>query len=111
MVGIGLTCFGLYLYDRTSSEDAAEKKTKADHFRHKAALLPVTEMAEKSSQNGHAVAPVPGLNDKFTFPGPKLKQDDGKGREQVISPGSQWLPPGTKQESTWLSSGDRRVAS
>lgn len=100
--GIALTCFGLYLYDRTSSEDAAEKKTKADHFRSRGALLPVTELAEKTQQNGQAVSPVPGMNDKFSFPGSNFKKDDNNGRDQV-SPGSHvWLPPGTKAESTWV---------
>lgn len=105
MFGIALTCFGLYLYDRTSSEDAAEKKTKADHFRPKGALLPVTELAEKTQQNGHAIPPIPGMNEKFSFPGQSFKRDDNNGREQ-LSPGAQWLPPGTKQESTWVP-GDR----
>jgi len=105
MVGIGLTCFGLYLYDRTSSEDAAERKTKADHFRHKAALLPLSEVAERETQNGHAIQPVPGMNEKFTFPGPNPKRDDDAGRFQA-NHGGQWLAPGTKQESTW-DPGDR----
>ena len=76
VVGIALTCFGLYLYDRTSSEDAAERRTKTDHFRHKAALLPVTELAERNIHNGAAIHPVAGMNEKFSFPGPDTKRDD-----------------------------------
>ncbi|KAK5951099.1 hypothetical protein OHC33_007852 [Knufia fluminis] len=105
MVGIALTCFGLYLYDRTSSEDAAERRTKTDHFRHKAALLPVTELAEKNTSNGHPIQPVVGMNEKFSFPGPHFKRDDDTGRSQAPH-GGQWLPPGTRQESTW-EPGDR----
>jgi len=105
MVGIGLTCFGLYLYDRTSSEDAAERRTKTDHFRHKAALLPVTELAERTPPNGHVGQPVAGMNEKFSFPGPHFKRDDDTGRSQP-NQGGQWLPPGTKQETTW-EPGDR----
>lgn len=108
LVGIGLTCFGLYLYDRTSSEDAAERRTKTDHFRHKQALLPVTELAERTpTQNGRPVQPVAGMNEKFSFPGPNFKRDDDAGRgNRDASPHNQWLPPGTKQESTW-EPGDR----
>lgn len=107
MFGIGLTCFGLYLYDRFSSEDAAERKTKTDHFRHKGVLLPVTEMAERASPNGRVPQPVvvPGMNNKFNFPGAHFKRDDDSG-PKASHPG-QWLPPGTKQESTW-EPGDRR---
>lgn len=100
VVGIALTCFGLYMYDRTSSEDAAEKRTKADHFRHKQALLPLAEKVERDIPNGHLTQRVPGLNEKFTFPGSYFKRDDDAGKQNPISPG-QWLPPGTKQESTW----------
>lgn len=107
MVGIALTCFGLYLYDRTSSEDAAERRTKTDHFRHKQALLPVTELAEKNQTNGRPIQPVPGMNEKFSFPGTNFKRDDDAGRDRDSSPHNQWLPPGTKQESTW-EPGDRQ---
>lgn len=106
MVGITLTCFGLYLYDRTSSEDAAERRTKNDHFRHRAALLPVNETAERNISNGHAIYPIPGMNDKFSFPGAHFKRDDDSGKTPQTNHSSQWLPPGTKQESTW-EAGDR----
>lgn len=105
MVGIAMTCFGLYLYDRTSSEDAAERRTKADHFRHKQSLLPLAEKAERDSPNGHPIQPVPGMNEKFNFPGSHFKRDDDVGRAGATNAG-QWLPPGTKQESTW-EPGDR----
>lgn len=104
VLGIALTCFGLYLYDRTSSEDAAERRAKADHFRHKAALLPVTELAEKNVSNGHVPQPIPGFNSKFNFPGSHFKRDDEGGGNTGHA--GQWLPPGTKQESTW-EPGDR----
>ena len=100
LAGIGLTMVGLYLYDRTSMEDAAERRTRADHFRHKAPLLPVTEMKELQ-ENGHLAEPRPSINEKFEFPQKREssahRQPDGNG----------WLPPGTKQESTWAP-GDNR---
>jgi solute carrier family 35, member E1 len=47
--GVALTFFGLYLYDRNSVDDMAERRAKADHFRSKAALLPLTEEPEAKS--------------------------------------------------------------
>ena len=100
--GIALTCLGLYLYDRTSMEDAAERRTKADHFRHKGGLLPLHEIVEVNT---------PGLDGKFGSlensayhyqfpPNPQHKRDEDRGRPRAGS-GGNWLPPGTKQESTW----------
>ncbi|KAL9620275.1 MAG: hypothetical protein Q9160_005174 [Pyrenula sp. 1 TL-2023] len=43
LFGIGLTFVGLYLYDRTSMEDVAERRAKADHFQEKESLLPLME--------------------------------------------------------------------
>jgi solute carrier family 35, member E1 len=108
VVGIGLTCVGLYLYDRTSMEDAAERRTKTDHFRHnKQPLLPVTELSEKG-QNGD---PQPGrrlssnMNEKFTFPNHGNKRDESAHRRE--NQRSELMLPGTKQESTW-EAGDNR---
>jgi solute carrier family 35, member E1 len=101
LAGIGLTMFGLYLYDRNSMEDAAERRAKADHFRSKAPLLPVTEMQEMKA-NGHAAEPRPSINEKFEFP-PKRERSADRRSEQ-----RSWLPPGTKQESTWTP-GDGRA--
>lgn len=101
LAGIGLTMFGLYLYDRTSMEDAAERRTRADHFRNKAPLLPVTEGTDLKD-NGHAVQPRISMNEKFEFP---QKRESSASRQ---SDPSAWLPPGTSQESTWAP-GDRRT--
>ena len=102
LAGIGLTMFGLYLYDRNSMEDAAERRTRADHFRHKAPLLPVTEMKELQ-ENGHAIEPRPSMSEKFEFP---QKRDSSASRQSDRN--AMWLPPGTKQESTWAP-GDSRA--
>ncbi|ETN36332.1 uncharacterized protein HMPREF1541_08609 [Cyphellophora europaea CBS 101466] len=102
MVGIALTCVGLYLYDRTSMEDAAERRAKTDHFRHaKQPLLPLTEMSEQD-QNGHLAQPrrlSMNLNEKFTFPAGGNKREDSPHRRE--NQRSDLLPPGTKQETTW----------
>lgn len=101
LAGIGLTMFGLYLYDRTSMEDAAERRTRADHFRNQVPLLPVTEMSELK-ENGHAIQPRINMNEMFEFP---QKRETSPSRQ---SDPSAWLPPGTKQESTWTP-GDSRT--
>ncbi|KIX09111.1 uncharacterized protein Z518_00189 [Rhinocladiella mackenziei CBS 650.93] len=100
VVGIALTFFGLYLYDRTSMEDAAERRTKADHFRHKSALLPVTEVQTPGIQDSYAVHDDYSNEMSESHP----KRDDSRVRQHghtdsTFSTG--WLPPGTKQESTW----------
>lgn len=91
--GIILTCFGLYLYDRTSMEDSAERRTKADHFRHKAALLPVTEVQTPGLEMAYPVFEE--KNDT------QWKRDDAKDRSHSPNFSSGWLAPGTKQETTW----------
>lgn len=100
--GIGLTCVGLYLYDRTSMEDAAERRTKTDHFRHnKQPLLPLAETSEKN-ENGHVQPPrrtSMNLNEKFIFPANSTKREDSTHRREAQR--SDLLPPGTTQESTW----------
>ena len=96
-VGIALTCFGLYLYDRTSMEDAAERRTKADHFRHKhTPLLPLVEVKTPGVQEGLGNEDyMSDISDSHP------KRDDSRNRQHESGPGPGWLPPGTKQESTW----------
>ncbi|KAG9770175.1 TPT-domain-containing protein, partial [Aureobasidium melanogenum] len=96
VVGIALTCLGLYLYDRTSMEDAAERRTRADHFRHKAALLPVTEVQTPGLKDSYAVQDDYMAEMSESHP----KRDDSRHRAHDNAP-SGWLPPGTKQEDTW----------
>lgn len=110
-VGIGLTFFGLYLYDRTSeSKKAADRKAKLLNITEEP-LLPLntrdrsfaTEVFEKSPasaayappyMNGY-LKPLEVFDDK--------KSDDINGVVgRRSSPGhSDWLPPGTRQEETW----------
>ena len=102
--GIGLTFLGLYLYDRTSMDDAAERRAKADHFRDGAALLPLCELPE-SKTNGHMQWPNNAAKEVlYEFPGTLFKKADDHGlltRQDESNFSSSWLPPGTKQESTW----------
>ena len=104
-IGIALTMIGLYLYDRTSHEDAADRRAKADHFRAREALLPIT--VDSRHLNGH-VPSVPRrsvgerLYENF-YPGDLRKEDSppwASANSTHRQPNT-WLPPGTKQESTW----------
>ncbi|OQD73468.1 hypothetical protein PENDEC_c015G05307 [Penicillium decumbens] len=106
--GIGLTFVGLYLYDRNSHDDVADKRANADHFRARQSLLPtnVRHSSRPWDSNGYA---FPGgrsfegstPDSSHIFNGPK-KEDDGPGRVRPrgASVSRNWLP-GTKQESTW----------
>lgn len=106
-VGIGLTFLGLYLYDRTSHDDVADQRANADHFRHRDALLPL---------NNTNLTTKPWDSNGFVFPAAKQdewrsettltdqkKEDDLPGhiRPRATSLARTWLPPGTKQETTW----------
>ena len=102
--GVALTFFGLYLYDRNSMDDAAERRAKADHFRNKTALLPLTEEPETKPSNGSI--PQPGSDSverPYEFPGSLFRKEDEAASNVPPTSNfpSSWLPPGTKQESTW----------
>lgn len=102
-VGIALTFFGLYLYDRTSDSAKAHRRAELEATRIARPLLPlsskdtITEESPKSGAlnttfvnvfgngNGHIV----GDDKKIDAAGPGSHAD------------SPWLPPGTKQEETW----------
>lgn len=112
-VGIALTMIGLYLYDRTSHEDAADHRAKADHFKHREALLPVSEdfRLQWNSNGQEPAASRRSISEtiyesaggylKDLYPGESRKEDaPPRGRPSGNSPRS-WLPPGTRQETTW----------
>ena len=103
--GIAFTFLGLYLYDRTSTEDAAERKTKADHFRHTNALLPLLEVPETKGANGHLSTPKR-MMAEYSFPdGKEYREDEYTNGDDHVKT---WLPPGTRQESTW-EAGDAKI--
>lgn len=105
-VGIGLTFLGLYLYDRNSHDDVADQRANADHFRNRDALLPLNTSPSTKPWDSNG----------FVFPAAKQdewrsektstdqkKEDDLPGhiRPRGTSLSRTWLPPGTKQETTW----------
>jgi solute carrier family 35 protein E1 len=110
--GIGLTFFGLYLYDRNSHEDAANRRANADHFHGRDSLLPMNTTSASTSaskkpwdSNGYMFpvsGPVDRPNGIATSSTESSKKEDGEpSRPRRSSAARTWLPPGTKQESTW----------
>jgi len=102
--GIGLTFLGLYLYDRNSYHDVADQRANADHFRSRETVLPLNigTPSKPWESNGYAFSPVKAGDDKSATTDER-KEDDGpgRGRPRGSSTSRMWLPPGTKQESTW----------
>ncbi|KLJ09078.1 hypothetical protein EMPG_15497 [Blastomyces silverae] len=127
--GIGLTFLGLYLYDRTSHDDAANRRANADRFYHinKNPLLPLNTNSNGGA--GGVSSPSssrPWDSNGYVFPStsksqveyakPPARHHNSKKEKDDVSPNGHghaktspvWLPPGTKQESTWQE-GDSRV--
>lgn len=114
-VGIALTFFGLYLYDRSSESNKADRRARMmTEAKKPEPLLPLnTANTAIMSQN----APVfespqsvgSGLQTHASYPNGDdfKKSDDAKvGRVRGSSNATSWLPPGTRQEDTWKS-GDK----
>ncbi|KAL4746018.1 hypothetical protein BDW72DRAFT_210807 [Aspergillus terricola var. indicus] len=107
--GIALTFLGLYLYDRNSHDDVADQKANADHFHSKNTVLPLNTRGSSKvwGSNGYAIPqgrPADQHVSDRSFPiSSNLKKDDGVGhaRPRASSNTKAWLPPGTKQETTW----------
>lgn len=109
--GIGLTFLGLYLYDRTSDADKADRKARLAEMSRTTPLLPVVtdylpqRQPSPSRGPGYAESPMsmfpsqgaPATNGHLG----ESKREDGPGRPGSGQSGSHWLPPGTKQEETW----------
>ena len=103
--GIGLTFFGLYLYDRTSAADKADKRARLEASRPSTPLLPLaakdavyTESpvsAGVSSLFGYTNGQVSGDEKRMDAAGP------GRPRAGSTSVSPHPLPPGTRQEKTW----------
>lgn len=110
-VGITLTFFGLYLYDRTSESNKADRKAKLLNIQEEP-LLPINT----KFNDGNISAPIfqtpasaTGTASPYTngFISPSQKDDNKKnddsnrtGRPRGTSQ-TAWLPPGTRQEETW----------
>jgi solute carrier family 35 protein E1 len=100
-VGFFLTFLGLYLYDRTSTADKADKKARSLQSNHQGSLLPVvTDNLPKGTLTASPASFSAGTGAYPMTNGPIIpreeKRDDGASNN-----GTAWLPPGTKQEETW----------
>lgn len=110
-LGIALTFLGLYLYDRNSHDDLANRRANADYFRAKESVLPLNARTPTSTpwnSNGYAFPSGKDSQGPFSENPHHLahnskKEDDTSGyvRSRGGSTSRAWLPPGTKQESTW----------
>ncbi|KAK2802972.1 suppressor of loss of ypt1 [Onygenales sp. PD_10] len=103
--GIGLTFLGLYLYDRNSHDDAADRRANADHFHHKNTILPLnaTPPAKPWDSNGFSFPPPSKAQTERPSSSAKKDDDSASPHSHTRKPSNvtSWLPPGTKQESTW----------
>ncbi|KAK6583568.1 hypothetical protein PZA11_003298 [Diplocarpon coronariae] len=100
-LGIALTFFGLYLYDRTSQSSKADKKAKMMDLKDES-ILPLANLVNRSPSprldtptrgytNGYAINPSE----------PKKSDDFGRVGRAMVASNPAWLPPGTRQEETW----------
>lgn len=116
-VGIALTFLGLYLYDRTSDSNKADRRAQLlnQSSTGTAPLLPLNTTPGSTSTFGgpsyespvsvyNGNTPSAYANGHASAPGPvgDLKKSDEHGRtRQRGSSNAAWLAPGTKQEETW----------
>ena len=108
--GIALTFFGLYLYDRTSGSEKAERRAQLGTSGPPEPLLPLaikdtpaTESPLNSGNLSAGMANMLGYSNGHVIGDEKKADAAGPGRPRAGSPGfgSHSLPPGTKQEDTW----------
>lgn len=105
--GIGMTFFGLYLYDRTGHGGKAERKAKLLGIQEEP-LLPTNERGEVVEMNGF---PGLGLQNPYVngiASNSDRRRSDSVSRRARGSSVAGWLPPGTRAEETWKS-GDAKV--
>ncbi|KUJ09044.1 TPT-domain-containing protein [Mollisia scopiformis] len=113
-LGIGLTFFGLYLYDRAKEGNKADRKAKMMDVKEES-ILPLSILPV----NGNRItppasryeSPVRGYTNGYALPNMNRgdndkKSDDlgppsGRGGRVRGSSNAAWLPAGTRQEETW----------
>ena len=107
-LGIALTFFGLYLYDRTSGRSKADRRAKLmDIKEENSSILPLTNPRVSGTANVASLDPAsrPYVNGYALNSGSEDKKTDENGarlgRARGNSSSAAWLPPGTKQEETW----------
>ncbi|KAF2491854.1 TPT-domain-containing protein [Lophium mytilinum] len=103
--GFALTFLGLYLYDRMSDGDKADRKARLLQSRQNGTLLPLTtdSIAPTYSASPVVMSSGPGPNGIPDFSREEKRNDDVGGRPRGTS--GKRLLPGTKQEDTWRANG------
>lgn len=104
-LGIALTFFGLYLYDRTSHTSKADKKAKMMDIKEES-LLPTSNTSQSFGRTSPAAfeTPVRGYTNGYALNSssdPEKSDDFGRGGRARGVSNAAWLPPGTRQEETW----------
>lgn len=120
-VGIALTFLGLYLYDRSSEKNKADRKARTMTESKGTPLLPLNTNSVVLTQNGPGVveSPAPITSSSSAHPytngyaipcveDSKKSDDTGPARARAPS-NAQWLRPGTTQQETWRL-GDTKAA-
>lgn len=102
-LGIALTFLGLYLYDRTSHSNKADKKAKLMDIKEESLLPLSSKLALNPSPT--LEPPTRGFANDFAINSssePKKSDDLGRVGKGRGASNSVWLSPGTRQEDTWL---------
>ncbi|KAH8735317.1 triose-phosphate transporter family-domain-containing protein [Ilyonectria robusta] len=109
-VGIALTFLGLYLYDRTSESNKADRKAQMMAQGKEISLLPMTNngtMPTTLVSSPRSTISAHPYGDGYRARGTSIdKRPTQNGRHTPSGSNTGWLPPGTKQEDTWRT-GDR----
>lgn len=109
--GIGLTFVGLYLYDRTSDAAKADRRVRLDQLKNERTLLPLTtdHAPAWETTNGFISSPNSTTTGQLFqnsfdggFKGERKEHVGSSVRPRGNSNAVTWLPPGTRQEETWI---------
>ncbi|KAF2269008.1 TPT-domain-containing protein [Lojkania enalia] len=103
-VGFGLTFFGLYLYDRISDAEKADRKARQAK---QGTLLPLTTDRLPQAYTASPSSMSAGTGAYPMANGTTIDPRDEKRSDGPAATSAQpaWLPPGTRQEETWRPSG------
>lgn len=102
-LGIALTFFGLYLYDRTHGSTKADRRAKMMDIKEES-ILPLTNTAVNSGASFEPASPRPYTNGYALNSGledTKKSDENGRAGRARGASNAAWLPPGTRQEETW----------
>jgi solute carrier family 35 protein E1 len=96
-LGIALTFLGLYLYDRSSDAEKAERRGRTFRL----PLLPVVEKGHESPPLTRTPTRVPLFGNGIPTAGSSHVDNGRTSPLPSNNPANGWLPAGTKAENTW----------